>query len=127
MSRRFTGRRLAQIDVGRVLWIRAGRRAGHRFIGIWAVVVSGRVYVRSWSLKESGWYRTFLIDPLGAIQLGDDNVEVKVRAVRVRSDRIRDAVERGYALKYATPGSRRYVRGFRSKRRREATLELIPR
>jgi hypothetical protein len=127
MSRRFTRRRLSLIDVGRILWIRAGRRTGHRFIGIWAVVVSGRVYVRSWSLKEAGWYRTFMDDPLGAIQIGDNKVEVKVRALRVRSDRIRDAVERGYALKYRTPGYRRYVRGFRSKRRREATLELIPR
>ena len=127
MTRRFSRRRLAQIDAGRILWILAGRGTGHRSIGIWTVVVDGRVYVRSWSLKEGGWYRTFLSDPLGAIQIGDDEVEVKVRALRVRSDRIRDAVERGYALKYATPGSRRYVRGFRAKRRREATLELIPR
>jgi hypothetical protein len=127
MARRFSRRRLAQIDAGRILWIRAGRRTSHRFIGIWAVVVEGRVYVRSWSLKESGWYRSFLDDPIGAIQVAYDEAELKVRALRVRSDRIRDAVECAYALKYATPGSRRYVRGFRSKRRREATLELIPR
>jgi hypothetical protein len=127
MTRRFSRRRLAQIDAGRILWIRAGRRTGHRFIGIWVVVVDGRVYVRSWSLKESGWYWTFLSDPLGAIRIGGDEAEVKVRALRVRSDWIRDAVERGYALKYATPGSHPYVRGFRSKRRREATLELVPR
>jgi len=127
MTRRFSRRRLALIDAGRILWIRAGRGPGHRFIGIWSVVIDGRVYVRSWSLKEGGWYQTFLDDPLGAIQIGHDKAEVKVRALRVRSERIRDAVERGYALKYGTPGSRRYVRGFRSKRRREATLELIPR
>ena len=41
-----------------MLRIRAG--AEHRFIGIWAVVVDGRVFVRSWSLKPQGWYRTFL-------------------------------------------------------------------
>ena len=28
--------------------------------------------------------------------------------MRVRSDRIRDAVERAYAQKYPTPGSRKY-------------------
>ena len=31
------------------------------------------------------------------------------------------------AAKYPTPGSRGFVRGFRSKRRRQATLEFIPR
>ena len=45
----------------------------------------------------------------------------------MRSERIRDAVERAYADKYPTPGSRGYVRGFRTKRRREATMEFLPR
>ena len=125
MTRRFSRRRLAAIDASNALRIRAGRGTDHRFIGVWVVVTDGRVFVRSWGLKPGGWYRTFLDDPLGAIEVGDD--EVKVRARPVRSERIRDAVERGYATKYPTPGSRRFVRGFRSKRRREATLELLPR
>jgi hypothetical protein len=36
------------------------------------------------------------------------------------------AVEDAYAKKYPTPGSRHFVRGFRSKRRREATMEFRP-
>jgi hypothetical protein len=52
---------------------------------------------------------------------------VRIRAVRVRSDRIRDAVERAYAQKYPTPGSRKYVRGFRALRRRESTMEFVRR
>ena len=40
---------------------------------------------------------------------------------------LRAAIERAYAEKYPTPGSRRYVRGFRTKRRREATMEFVPR
>ena len=35
---------------------RAGQRSKHRFIGIWPVVVKGRVFARSWTLKPSGWY-----------------------------------------------------------------------
>ena len=31
----------------------------HRSIGIWHVVVKDRVFVRSWSVQENGWYRTF--------------------------------------------------------------------
>jgi hypothetical protein len=76
-------------------------------------------------LKPDGWYRTFLTDPLGTIRV--DDREVHIRAVPVRSERTRDAVERAYAVKYPTPGSRKYVRGFRTKRRRDATLELMPR
>ena len=116
---------VAAIDASKILGVRAGSRSDHRFIGIWAVVVEGRVLARSWSLKPGGWYRTFLEDPRGAIQVGER--EVKVRAARVRGARTRDAVEKAYAAKYATPGSRVFVRGFRTPKRRDATIEFLPR
>jgi hypothetical protein len=125
MKRAFPRSVTAAIDVSQILGIRAGLRSDHRFIGIWPVVVRGRVFGRSWSLKPGGWYRTFLEDPRGTIQIGDR--EIRIRAVPARSEGIRDAVERAYAEKYPTPGSRRFVRGFRTKRRREATVEFIPR
>ena len=125
MTRRFSRPIVAAVDESKILGIRAGARSGHRFIGIWAVVVGGRVYVRSWTRKPDGWYRTFLDDPLGAIQVGKR--QVRIRAVRARGERIRDAVERAYAKKYPTPGSVKFVRGFRSLRRRETTMELVPR
>jgi hypothetical protein len=113
------------IDERQILGIRAGRRSTHRFIGVWPVVVDGRVLARSWTLKPNGWYQTFLTDPYGTIQVGARTIAV--RAVRIRSERIRDAVEAAYAVKYPTPGSRKYVRGFRTARRREATMEFEPR
>ncbi|HJR60877.1 MAG TPA: DUF2255 family protein [Vicinamibacterales bacterium] len=116
---------LAEIDAARILGVRAGARTEHRFIGIWVVVVEGRVFARSWTLKPGGWYRTFLEDPLGTIQVGER--QVRIRAVPVRSERIRNAVEDAYASKYPTPGSVKYVRGFRTKRRRDATMEFLPR
>lgn len=116
---------VAAIDDAKILGVRAGAGSDHRFVGIWPVVVSGRVFARSWTLKRGGWYRTFLEDPLGTIQVGER--QIRVRAVPVRSERIRDAVEEAYARKYPTPGSARYVRGFRTKRRREATIEFLPR
>lgn len=116
---------VAAIDASKILGIRAGARSDHRFIGVWPVVVDGRVFVRSWTVKTGGWYRSFLEDPLGTIQVGER--EVRVRAVRARSSRIRDAVERAYAQKYPTPGSRKYVRGFRTPRRRETTIEFVGR
>jgi hypothetical protein len=116
---------VAAIDANKYLGIRAGGRSDHRFIGIWAVVVDNRVFVRSYTLKPGGWYRAFLDDPLGAIQVGERRV--RIRAMPARGKRIGDAVERAYAVKYSTPSSLRYVRGFRTARRRETTMELVPR
>lgn len=116
---------VAAVDTSKILGIRAGSRSDHRFIGVWPVVVEGRVFVRSWTLKPDGWYRSFLDDPLGTIQVGDRHV--RVRAVQVTSARIRDAVERAYAQKYPTVSSRKYVRGFRTQRRRETTTEFVRR
>jgi hypothetical protein len=123
--RQFPRSIVEEIDQTKYLGIKAGGRSDHRFIGIWAVVVDGRVFVRSWTLKPGGWYRTFLEDPLGALQCG--RREIRVRAVPARGERIRDAVERAYAAKYDTPGSVKYVRGFRTRKRRAATMELRPR
>ena len=125
MEKKLPAKVVADIDAAKILGIRAGARSDHRFIGVWPVVVSGRVFVRSWTLKAGGWYRTFLDDPQGTIQVGER--EIRVVAVAVRSERLRDAVEEAYARKYPTPGSAKYVRGFRTQRRREATIEFVPR
>jgi hypothetical protein len=113
---------VAAIDDGKILGVRAGARSDHRFIGIWAVVVDGRVFARSWTRKPNGWYRTFLDDPAGFIQIGARRV--RIRAVPVKTARVLDAVEQAYATKYSTPGARKYVRGFRTPRRRETTMEF---
>jgi hypothetical protein len=111
------------IDDEKMLAIRAGT-GPHRFIGIWAVVVEGRVFVRSWSLEPRSWYRTFREDSVGAIQ-------VRGRTVRVRArfptgDRLLDAVSEAYAAKYHTPGSLEYVRDLARARSRATTTELVP-
>ena len=125
VRRAFPRATVAAIDAAKILGLRAGLRSDHRFVGIWPVVVGGRVFGRSWSLEPGGWFSTFVVDPRGTMQIGDR--EIRIRALPVRSERIRDAVEEAYATKYPTPGSRRFVRGFRTKRRREATMEFRPR
>ncbi len=116
---------IAAADAAGIMGIRAGAKSAHRFIGVWPIVVDGRLFARSWTLKGSGWYRTFLEDPLGLIQVGDR--EVRVRAVRVKSERLRDKIEDAYAEKYDTKASQKYVRGFRTPRRRDTTTEFVPR
>jgi hypothetical protein len=116
---------VSAIDASKILGVRAGERSDHRFTGIWPIVVDGRVFGRSWSLEKDGWYRAFSEDPRGALQVGERTV--RIRAVPVRSERLRDAIDAAYATKYPTLASRGYVRGFRSRRRRDATIEFVPR
>jgi hypothetical protein len=123
--RRFAKSIVAAIDASGILGVRAGARSDHRFIGVWPVVVDGRVFARSWTLKPDGWFHTFLKDPHGVLQVGDR--QVRVRAKVVKSQRTRDAVEEAYARKYTTPASKKYVRGFRTARRRDSTTEFLPR
>ena len=122
-TRRFSKSVVAAIDQSKVLGIRAGSKP-HRVIGIWVVVVEGRVFVRSWSLKPRSWYRTFREEPRGIIVI--DERELRVRPVFTRSERLKKAVDHAYAEKYNTPGSLHYVKGFRQKQRRDSTTELVP-
>ena len=46
------------------------------------------------------------------IQVGDR--ELRVRAVRVKSERLRDKIDDAYGEKYDTKASQKYVRGLRS-------------
>jgi hypothetical protein len=123
--KRLPAKVVSAIDAMKILGVRAGARSGHRFTGVWPVVVDERVFARSWTVTRDGWYAAFLADPLGTIQVGER--EIRVRARPARSERIRDAVERAYAEKYDTPGAQKYVRGFRNARRRDATIEFVPR
>ncbi|HEX7139456.1 MAG TPA: DUF2255 family protein [Vicinamibacterales bacterium] len=116
---------VAAIDASRILGIRAGAGSDHRFTGVWPIVVRGRVFVRSWTQKPGGWYRTLLDDPKATLQVGTRRVPV--RAVSARAVALLAAIEEAYALKYPTRGSQKYVRGFRTKRRRAGTIEFVSR
>lgn len=125
MARRsgFSDETLDAIRRGVVVGIRAETKP-HRIIGIWAVVVGRRVFVRSWSLKPRSWYRTFLEEPRGSLFVNDE--EIPIRAVRTRSERSKDAVSRAYLEKYRTPGSIKYARDLGRPKSRATTTELVP-
>ncbi len=86
--------------------------------------MENRVFVRSWSLKPRSWYRAFLEEPVGAIQVGER--QIRVRAVRTRSERLKDAVSRAYRAKYTTPGSVQYAKDLGRAKSRATTTELAP-
>jgi hypothetical protein len=123
MARRFPKETVAEIREGSILRIRAGTKP-HRIIGIWAVVVEARVFVRSWSLKPRSWWRTFLEEPRGVIVVGGR--EIRVRAVQTRSERLKDAVSRAYLEKHGTGWSRNFARDLGRAKSRATTTELVP-
>jgi len=122
-KKRFPNEILETIRKVKILGIKAGREP-HRVIGIWAVVVGGRVFVRSWSIKPRSWYRTFLEDPHGSIFV--DNREIPVRTIHTRSERLKALVSLAYREKYNTSGSIQYVKDMSRKKSRETTTELVP-
>lgn len=117
---------LATIHKERILGIRAGTDSDHRVIGIWAVVVEGRVFVRSWSMKPRSWWRTFLEDPFGKIIVAKRKRGIKVRAVQVKSEKLKEAVSAAYKEKYNTPGSVGYVADMSRSPSKDTTTELVP-
>lgn len=122
-SRSFPDRTLEAVRTGMVVGIKAGKHP-HRIIALWAVIVEGRVFVRSWSLKPRSWYRKFLEEPVGTFQVG--NRKFAIRAVRTRSERLKKAVDRAYLAKYHTPGSLRFARDLAGAKSRATTTELVP-
>jgi len=124
-TNRFADAVLAAIHKERILGMRAGSETDHRVIGIWAVVVDGRVFVRSYTMKPRSWWRTFLEDPQGEIFVAKRKRGIKVRAVQVKSEKIKDAVSAAYREKYNTPGSIRYVEDMSRSPSRDTTTELV--
>ena len=110
------------IREAKIFGVRAG--TGHRYTGVWVVVVDGRVFVRSWNDKPTGWFRAFREQPGGTIQVGGS--EIPVRAKLARSARIRDAVTAAFGEKYNTKASRKWVEGFAEPARALTTIEFVP-
>lgn len=92
-------------------------------IGVWAVVVECRVFVRSWGLKPGSWWRVFLEDPYGSLFVGDR--EILIRTIQTRSERLKDLVSQAYQEKYNTPGSVQYVKDLSRRKSRDTTTEII--
>jgi hypothetical protein len=114
---------LAVLQGAKIIGLRAGTTP-HRFVGVWVVVVDERVFVRSWNDKPSGWHQAFVATPRGVLQI--PGREIEVRARKARGERLLAAIDCAYGDKYNTPGSRKYVLGFRRDRRRTTTTELVP-
>jgi hypothetical protein len=122
-TRRFSDDILAALRKSNGLRIRAGAGT-HRFIDIWFVMVDNRVFVRSWSVKPRGWYRTFLREPHGCIQMAQRKIPVRV--AHTRSEPVKAAVDRAYLEKYKTGWEMKYAKDLVREKSRDTTIELVP-
>jgi len=89
------------IDAARSLGVRSGD--DHPHTHVWVVVIQGRVLVRSWNDKPSGWFRAFLKEPIGGIRVGKK--EFPVRGVRVRNAKLLNAMNAALDVTIASPGT----------------------
>ena len=117
---------LSKLHADRILGIRAGSEGTHRVIGVWVVVVEGRVFVRSYQLKPNGWWQTLVQDPHGEIVLYGRKRGIKIRAVQVRGEKMKEKVSAAYKEKYNTPGSVGYVAEMSRSPSKDTTTELVP-
>ena len=122
-GRRFETEILAAIDQSPYIFIKAGSRP-HKPIVIWVVVVERRVFVRSWSFKPRSWNRVLEKDPQAVIQVGKR--KCRVRAVRTRSIRLKNLVDRAYMKKYGKGGMLRFAKDLGRPKSRATTTELLP-
>jgi hypothetical protein len=112
------------VEAARDAWsvaIRIGAKP-HRFIRVWAVVVDGRIYARSWSLSAGGWYRTLVAEKEGLLQVGRHTAPF--RGVQARGEALKSAVDRAYLAKYPRPIEVRYTRDLCGPASRGSTVEL---
>ena len=89
----FSNRVMAALAGAKIVGVTSGTE--HRPTGVWVVVVKGRVFARSWSDKPTGWFRAFIGEPRGMVQI-PNGPEVRVRAKRVRGERLLDAIDAAY-------------------------------
>lgn len=116
---------VSRIQQDKILGIRAGSESTHKVIGVWVVVVDGRVFVRSYKMKPGGWWDTFVKDPYGEIFVSNRKRGIKVRAILVKSEAIKEKVSAAYQEKYNTSGSVGYVSEMSRSPSRDATVELM--
>lgn len=123
MESRFPQDIVSAANHGAVIGVRVGN-TGHRFTAVWPVVVGGRIFARSWSLKPGGWRDAASRDRHAMVQVG--GVDLPARMILRRSESVNGAVDAAYRAKYRTEASAKYVSDLTSGESRLSTVEFVP-
>ena len=120
-SRRLPPAVVSAIRDGKMLAIRQG--TGHRSSASGRSSSTGASSCDRGASSRGSWYRTFLDDPAGAIEVGTKTIPI--RAVHTRSESLKDRISEAYLFKYPRR-IRKLRRDLGRKRSRDATVELTP-
>lgn len=88
---------------------------------VWAVVVSGRLFVRAYRGAASSWYQAALAQQSGTIYTGGEAIAVKF--IKVDDELLNERVDSAYRIKY---GHSNYLASMISPRARATSIEIIP-
>lgn len=91
---------------------------------IWSVVVTGDLYIRSYSGARGRWYGAARKNPRGPISVAGTTYEVIFEPVT--DEALLDAISAEYTRKYASGPHGMYVRHINEAGSRNATMRLVP-
>lgn len=122
MPSEWTAEQIERIDAARELEIATGSGVGkqQRWLPIWAVCVDGRVYVRTWYRRSTGWFGNAV--EAGVARIRVPGLEAEVNVEDLGDCAPTDAVNRAYVAKYGGGGTG----GMLTAEAVAATLLLTP-
>ena len=128
MTAAWTPDQLASIGAAEELQIATRRPDGtlRSWVPIWVVVAfDGRVYVRTWHRRTTGWFGQVLTEPRARIRVPGLEADVVVEDVGEGPGQLRVSVDEAYRIKYGRYGQTT-VGQMVSDAAVAATLRLIP-
>ena len=121
MASDWTVEQLQRIDAAQELEIsgRSSEGKPRRWLPIWVVCVDGRVYVRTWYRRSTGWFGDAVETRAARIRVPGFETDVSIEDLGDRAPT--DAVNRAYVAKYGGGTG-----GMTTAEAVAATLRLIP-
>ncbi|AWG26382.1 DUF2255 family protein [Flavobacterium kingsejongi] len=110
------------INATNLIGIKAGMER-ETFTNIWMVAVGNRIFARSWSFAEKSWYNTFLTEPIGYLQCGERQFQIKADIPEDSSD-LSAAINVAYLKKYNHGKNSKYATGITAQKHVEKTMEF---
>jgi hypothetical protein len=96
-----------------------------RWVPIWVVGVGGRIYVRTWQRRDTGWFGQVLGSRRARIRVADFVADVAVEDIGEGEADLRAEVDAAYRTKYGHYGATSVDRMVTDDAA-AATLQLIP-
>lgn len=114
---------LNYIQNNTIIGIKAGFQRPD-FLEIWMVIIQNRIFARSWGLAERSWYNTFLENPEGEIQCGENIYPIKAFIPKDIND-LTEEINEAYLTKYYTAHNIPYSQGIIQKKHVAKTMEFV--